>query len=294
MAIQIKTEAPGIKLLYFIGLVFATMTFFYVCISILMYAGLIADPANLRVSSQKIIQLISSLALFYIPCIIFAKTATDNPVSFLKLKLKTRPVFYLLIPVLMVSSIPIINLMAEINANLKLPESLKWLENVMQEYEKNAEVITKAFLDIHTIPALLFNILLIAVIPAIGEELLFRGIVQKLLIQSAKNLHIGIWLSAIIFSALHFQFYGFLPRMLMGVLFGYLFIWSNTLWIPIFAHFLNNGTAVVSSYLVVNGYVDPEVEQLGSKGDDVVFNFTSLIVVSLLLVFFYSNKIEKK
>lgn len=293
MAINIKAETPGIKLLYFIGLVLASLTIFYVGITVFVLTGYIDDPSNLPINTQKLIQLFSSIALFFIPSILFVKTATDNPASFLRLETRTRPVFYLLIPILMVSLIPIINLMAELNANIKFPESLKGLENLMQEYEKNAEVITKQFLDVHTIPALLFNIFLIAIIPAIGEELLFRGIVQKLFVQSTKNIHVGIWLSAIIFSALHFQFYGFLPRMMMGVLFGYLFVWTNSLWIPIFAHFLNNGTAVVGSYLVLNGYMDAEVEQLGANGDDIVFNFTSLVVVSLLLVFFYSNRVER-
>lgn len=293
MAINIKAETPGIKLLYFIGLVLASLTIFYAGITALVLTGYIDDPSNLTINTQKLIQLFSSLALFFIPSMLFVKTATDNPASFLRLETGARPVFYLLIPILMVSLIPIINLMAELNANLKFPESLKGLENLMQEYEKNAEVITKQFLDVHTIPALLFNVFLIAIIPAIGEELLFRGIVQKLFVQSTKNIHVGIWLSAIIFSALHFQFYGFLPRMMMGVLFGYLFVWTNSLWIPIFAHFLNNGTAVIGSYLVVNGYLDPEIEQLGANGDDIVFNFTSLVVVSLLLVFFYSNRVER-
>jgi membrane protease YdiL (CAAX protease family) len=92
--------------------------------------------------------------------------------------------------------------------------------------------------------------LMLAIIPALGEELIFRACFQKVLGRWTGNYHLAIWLSAIIFSSIHFQFYGFFPRMFLGALFGYLLVWSGSIWLPILAHFLNNGMAVVGAYVL--------------------------------------------
>ncbi len=177
---------------------------------------------------------------------------------------------------------------------MQLPESLKFIEEWMKGSEKSAEKITKAFLEVSTLPELLFNVLLIAIIPAIGEELLFRGIIQKLCIDGAKNTHLGVWISAILFSAMHMQFFGFLPRMLMGALFGYLFVWTKNLWVPILAHFINNGVAVIISYMIFNGQIPKESENMGVKQDDFLFIIIGAITVGLLLFFIYENRTSEE
>ena len=100
----------------------------------------------------------------------------------------------------------------------------------------------------NSISSLLINMVMIGVIPAIGEEFLFRGALQKIFSEWTKNKHLGIWISAILFSAMHLQFYGFIPRMLLGALFGYTLLWTGSLWIPIFGHFVNNGTMRPTTY----------------------------------------------
>jgi membrane protease YdiL (CAAX protease family) len=97
---------------------------------------------------------------------------------------------------------------------------------------------------------LLLNVLMLAIIPALGEELVFRASLQKILGRWTGNYHLAIWLSAIIFSGIHFQFYGFFPRMFLGALFGYLLVWSGSIWLPILAHFLNNAMATVGAYVL--------------------------------------------
>ena len=74
------------------------------------------------------------------------------------------------------------------------------------------------------------------------------------------NIHLSIWASAIIFSAIHFQFYGFIPRLLLGALFGYLYYWSGNLLIPMFAHFVNNAFGVIMIYLHRHEITDLNVE----------------------------------
>ena len=95
---------------------------------------------------------------------------------------------------------------------------------------------------------LIFNILVIALVPALGEEMIFRGWIQRQLMRIINRPHVAIWASAAIFSAIHFQFLGFLPRLLLGVLLGYLYFWTGSLWVSIFAHFLNNGLQVIAQY----------------------------------------------
>jgi uncharacterized protein len=251
-------------------------------------ARIISDPETQQdISVMKFIQFMNALSLFIIPPAVFAFLVSRKPLEYYKLHISGRPFIYLLIPVIMVSAVPLINYTAELNKSLNLPEWLGWLEQKMKQMEENAERITKLFLEAGDVKGLMYNLLLIAVIPAVGEELLFRGAIQKLFSQGTQSHHWGIWIAAILFSALHMQFYGFLPRMLMGAMFGYLMVWSGSLWAPIFAHFINNGVAVVASYMVQKGTVSPDIEHLGEGEGRVIQVAFSFVFVSLLLYYFY-------
>ena len=100
-----------------------------------------------------------------------------------------------------------------------------------------------------TFGAMLFNLFMIAVLPAIGEEFIFRGVFQKILYNLIKNNHLAVWMTAFIFSAIHLQFYGFIPRLILGLAFGYLFLWSRTIWLPVIAHFVNNAVPTIGAWL---------------------------------------------
>jgi membrane protease YdiL (CAAX protease family) len=167
---------------------------------------------------------------------------------------------------------------------MQFPEWLSGVEKWMQNAEENAAELTEAFLKVETTGGLIFNLFMIAFLPAIGEELLFRGVIQRIFTRMTKNYHWGIWIAAFLFSALHIQFYGFVPRLLLGVLFGYLLIWSGSMWLPIVAHFVNNGFAVIAMYLVDKNIVNPKVENIGSSSDEFVAIGLSLVVVVLLMV----------
>jgi len=134
---------------------------------------------------------------------------------------------------------------------------------MMRNAENNAQKITEAFLVTHSLGGVLLNICMVAIIPALGEELVFRSILQKLFHQMTKNIHIAILISAILFSAMHFQFYGFIPRVLLGVFFGYLYYWSNSIWLPIFAHFINNTGAVLMNFLQSEKIIAIDAEKIG-------------------------------
>jgi len=146
-------------------------------------------------------------------------------------------------PVLIVAAAPIIDASAFIN-QLLIPEN-SWLERTFKPTEELAEQMTRMFLNPTTGVPTAVAFLSIAIIPAVCEELVFRGVLMPLLAKITRNVHASIWITAFLFSLIHVQFYGFLPRMIMGALLGYMVIWSGSLWTSIAAHFVNNATAFI-------------------------------------------------
>jgi membrane protease YdiL (CAAX protease family) len=170
-----------------------------------------------------------------------------------------------------------------INGQMKFPESLSGLENWMRTMEDTAKIMVEKFMDVETISGLMFNIFMIAVLPAIGEELMFRGVIQRVMTNWAKNYHWGIWITAFLFSAMHMQFYGFLPRMALGAMFGYLLVWTGTMWVPILAHFVNNAMGVLGYFLINKGVLSKDVEEWGTEAGQIPIVILSLSGVAILL-----------
>lgn len=160
-----------------------------------------------------------------------------------------------LVVVFYVVSLPALNWFVDLNAHMTLPSWLGGVEEVLQSTEELAAEATEQLLDVHTIGQLLLCVFVLGVMAGLSEEILFRGAIQRTMQDSRLNVHAAIWITAIVFSAIHLQFYGFLPRMILGAWFGYLFVWTRCLWVPIFAHTLNNSTVVVMNYLANKGVV---------------------------------------
>lgn len=157
-------------------------------------------------------------------------------------------VFYLV-------SLPAMNWLVDFNGSMVLPSWMSGVEEAMRQAEDMAADATKQILDINTIPQLLFCLFVVGLMAGLSEEMLFRGAMQRTMQDSRLGAHTAIWVTAIVFSAFHMQFFGFLPRMLLGAWLGYLFVWTRSLWVPIIAHTLNNSTVVVMSYLAGKGVV---------------------------------------
>jgi membrane protease YdiL (CAAX protease family) len=157
------------------------------------------------------------------------------------LQLRNTGVFWLLAPLLILSASPLIDFSAFINS-LLIPEN-SWLERTFKPTEELAEQMTSLFLDPNSNVPLFVSFMSIAIIPAICEELVFRGVMLPLLSKITRNIHAAVWITAMLFSLIHVQFYGFLPRMIMGALLGYFVVWSGSLWTSILAHFINNASA---------------------------------------------------
>lgn len=242
------------------------------------------------IEGMKLIQLFSALGLFVVPPLAYGRITAKQPLQKLGLSSFQKSLNYLFVLVLMVVLTPFLSWVIDVNANMVLPDFMSGIEQWMRDSERNAEQATKVFLTFNGIGSLLYILLIVAVIPAIGEELLFRGVLQKIFINWSKNAHIGIWISAILFSALHMQFFGFFPRLLLGVLFGYIFYWSKSLWVPILGHFINNGVVVVVSYFYPESFNDTEAV-FGEEETSILFYAGSFIVSAI--VFFMVWKVNK-
>jgi len=215
------------------------------------------------IGSLKMSQLLLSIGVIVMPPIVLAYFISRNPMNFLcfyKKKNSWTDIF--IVVIFMIIIIPFINLLGDLNHQLVLPKMFSGIEVWMKTSEEQATLLTEKFMNVRTVQGLLFNIFLISVIPAIGEELYFRGALQGV-IREWKGIRTSIWLTAIIFSTIHFQFYGFVPRMFMGAFFGYLLFWSENMWLPIVAHFTNNVIAVIFYYLKFNGVKMPDIDSIG-------------------------------
>ncbi|MBL4624245.1 MAG: CPBP family intramembrane metalloprotease [Flavobacteriales bacterium] len=263
------------QFLIFIGLMLISVAVGVMLSALVVVAMMGGDSIGTNVLSDlddstvlaalKVSQFFASLAVFILPVIIFTLlTSKDGLVSLsLNKSIDVRSGIFVFLVVIAV--LPFVNFTQEINKMMILPEWLNGMEAWMKAQEKSTEIIVRAFLNSTSVFALLGNILVMAIIPAIGEELCFRGVMQKLFGKMFNNPHVAIWVTAAIFSAIHMQFYGFIPRMLLGAMLGYLYHWSGSLWLAILAHLINNGFAVVLSYLIGTGNISPEVENIGSS-----------------------------
>ncbi len=259
---------------------------------VLQSTGSFDDPDVLK--TLKILQIISSILIFILPVIVFAFLASRKWAAYLNINRIGKISVLLLGGILMVVASPLINFLQEINSHLQLPEWMHGIEAWMKDSEAKDDALTAAFLNHQTLTDLIVNLIMIALIAAVSEELFFRGVLQNILVKMTKNTHAGIWITGIVFSAIHLQFYGFLPRMLMGVYLGYLLVWSGSLWVTIFAHFINNGAAVVFSYLEERKIISDSVDKIGTPagGGEVWYVVISTALVVLLLVAI--NKISRK
>ncbi len=246
---------------------------------------------NVNLSVLKFYQAIYSTGMFILPPFIVAYLVHNKVSTYLFLNKKALLSQVLLASICIVVALPLINLLAEINSYLQLPEFLSGVEQWMKETELQAEQVTKKFLLMETPYDLFINLIIIAVIPAFGEELLFRGVIQRIFSNLTNNIHWGIFITAFIFAALHMQFFGFLPRIAMGMLFGYLLVWTKSLWVPILAHLVNNGMAVCVSYFINKGKLPEDVEKIGGTGIGIwISGFISLILVIFLLFSLYGSR----
>ena len=190
---------------------------------------------------------------------------------------KSTHIIPLALTALLTFSFMVVNsLLIEWNSGIVFPESLRWFEEILQAQEESRHQLTQYLIDFDSFADFLLAFVVVAIIPAIGEELLFRGLIQRNLGKALLNHHLAIWITAFLFSAIHLQFYGLFPRMFLGVIFGYLYYWSGSLVLPILAHFINNGFSLIMVYSFQLGMINEDVTETNSLPNSYILVFLLL------------------
>jgi hypothetical protein len=248
--------------------------------------GTISDYENPQVvQMNRVLLLFQHLGLFVVPAVVFAKLSSTSWRRFVGFRY-ALPQFLIGSVVIMVVALPLINALAWFNEGIEFPNALKGLEDLFIGMEESAMELTNALARTDHFGFFLFNILVVAVLPAFGEEMIFRGLVLPMFRRWTGNVHAAVWLSALLFSAMHLQFFGFLPRLVLGALLGYLFVWSKTLWVPVLAHFTNNALALFLMFLIARGSIPEEVESFEPSSYDWLWTVGSIIGLVLCIAYF--------
>ncbi len=254
----------------------------------LAYVFITKSDSN-DLNALRFMQISSQLFTFVFPPIAYAFLVKDKPVN--ALGLKKSKILWVFIGVAMIFAImPFNSILAEWNANLTLPDSMSKIEQLMKQMQEAATEMIEKFVSVDTIGGLILNLFMIAGLAALGEELLFRSIIQTSLIKICKNAHLGILIASAIFSFIHFEFYGFVPRLILGMLLGYMFYFSGSIWIPMLMHFLNNGTVVLIYFLNNKGITNIDVDTFGQTSIPILIISIVVMIVLFLFSIKYSDK----
>lgn len=201
-------------------------------------------------------QTLSSIGIWLLPSLLFGYLSTHNIFKYARAHRFPNAKSCVQIIVLSVCLLPVVSLLAAWNESLQLPEALSGIEHWMRDLEKKSDAILRILTADASIATLLVNLFALAFIPALCEEFFFQGTLQPFFEKSLRNEHVAVLLTAFIFSAIHFEFFGFIPRFLLGIYLGYLWVWSRSLWLPFLAHFLHNALSVILTFLAAQRNYD--------------------------------------
>ena len=239
----------------------------------------------------RFLQSSQQIALFIIPSLIIIYLLKREGEAFLGMDKFPKILTVLLVIALSLLIIPVTSYTGMLNSKLNLPGWLSGLEEWMRAKEDRASNLTQLLITSSNFVTLAVNLVILAIIPAFGEEMLFRGILQQLLCRIFRSGHLGIWITAIVFSTIHFQFFGFIPRLILGLSFGYLFYWTRNLWVPVLAHFINNAVPVILSYFVGWKEIDGRNQNMNDNG--LIIPFIQIIIIIMIFYFFRSEYIRR-
>jgi membrane protease YdiL (CAAX protease family) len=200
------------------------------------------------ISFIRYLLIIQDLSFLFIPGVILLSVMKQPGSKFIELKTPELKEIGLVI-LLTICIFPVSSFTGQINSAIHLPSWLSGVEQWMIKREQATDNLIDSLVVSDTFRIMLLNLFIIALIPAIAEEIIFRGVFQRIFTRLFKSGHLAIWVTAFIFSTIHFQFLGFIPRFILGLVFGYLFFWGGTLWLPIISHFVNNAYPVILTYV---------------------------------------------
>ena len=263
---------------------------------VMLFAGLIAASFAALGQSNSIIIVAQNVLVFIAPAAAFAYLVYQAPWRFLRLDKTPALKDIVLVVAVMVVSLPAMNYLVEMNKLMHLPDWLSGVEEWMRESEDAALELTNSLLSTTSFLEMLWLVLIVGVLTGIAEEMFFRGAMLGTFLQKPVNKHVSIIFVAAIFSAFHLQFFGFFPRLLLGIWFGYLVVWTRSLWVPIIAHALNNSLVVVATYLANTQVIEASgIDSLGlpQEGQFPIMAIASAIVTALIIYIFVKTRKTK-
>lgn len=272
-------------------LMFIFISLVCVLIASLLMAVVLGSEGAASTPRLRIATVIQDIFCFIVPAIGLSVVSTALPARFLGIDKGFDMTQLLLAVAVMLFSIPLMNVIVEWNANLTLPESLAGFEAWAKAAEERAAGSVRVMLGADTAGSTIASILIVGVLAGLSEELYFRGALQRLLATGPLGAHTAVWVTATLFSLMHMQFYGLVPRILLGALFGYLFLWTGSIWLPVIIHALNNSIYILS-------YRNPSagIDRFGTG--DIWLALASAIICFFLLRTLYrrstSGRLTKK
>lgn len=278
---NIKLAQPRLAIM----LLFAFFAFFLILTPII--TGGITRLCERPEVAIRLSIIIQDILVFILPAIATALLCTRLPASLLGLDVKPELKQMFLAVLILLCSMPVMNVIVEWNKNIHLPESMAQLETTFRNMEDSAQAVVDNLMAGASVGSLIVSILIVGVLAGLSEELFFRGGMQRIFICTKMNPHVAIWSVAFIFSIFHFQFFGFVPRLLLGAYFGYLLWWSKSVWLPIVVHTINNSLVVYFTWHNVNNpdTVNPDTigTDLTSSADILLICMSILLTVGLIL-----------
>lgn len=246
-------------------------------------------------AAYRISAVLQSVLVFITPALAVAMLTTRFPASLLAVDRLPSLKFTLTAIFTLVVSIPLMNIIINWNQNLTFPESMSGIVLTFKDLEAKSEDSINIMTSGNSAGILIVNIMIVGIFAGLGEELFFRGGLMRLL-GGVKSIgtHKAIWISAIIFSVLHLQFFGFVPRMLLGVFFGYLLAWSGSLWLPILMHIINNSIIVTFDWINQTNGTDIDVNSIGTGSSTIDIIILTLSIVLTVFSLFMLYKFSKQ
>ncbi|MCF8225244.1 MAG: CPBP family intramembrane metalloprotease [Bacteroidales bacterium] len=234
-----------------------------------------------KISAMKWLQIVGALGTFIFSSFFLSFLYTGSWTGFFVFGKKVDMRAVIILAGIMLTALPFVNWLTEMNMKLELP--FERLDNYLRQLEEQTESLMMTLLRADHIWTLLLNLFMIAIIPAVGEELVFRGIIQKHFQAWFKNGHAAVIVTAVIFSLAHFQVYSFLPRFFLGILLGYMLYYGRSIWYPMIAHLVNNGLGVVFYYYHFKGAADETLDEIGTMELLPVTAIISILLVAGLM-----------
>lgn len=239
----------GAQLLFLIlfslvGLIFGNLIS-GILIGIIDGRNSLVSSEEISLTAMRVSQVVSTICWLLISSLSYLYLFQKDPKRFLKIGAPKGLLLFLLTIVLIIVVQPLVGFFGHLNQSIVFPDSLAPIENIFKSIEELTSKMIARMISDKSVIGVILNVLIIAGLAAIVEEIFFRGCLQQLIARIVKNIHVAVWVSAIIFSAVHMEFYGFLPRVLLGAMLGYLYVYTANLWIPIIAHFVNNFMSIV-------------------------------------------------